>query len=137
MRRLIIIFLIIGVIATTSAYYYVRQIQQFIVLEEDVKVIDVEIDKRNHVLVSITLLNEGEPLILERASLVKIQVMFTIASSKFSTPIVLYKGNATKIPIGFQLDKEGADYFLYVFTNKGTAIRCKISYPTLEEIGWK
>lgn len=129
MRKLIIIFLIIGFVATTSVYYYVRQLQQSIVLEEDVRIIDIEIDRKNHVLVSITLLNEGEPLILEGTSLVKIQTMLTVASSKFSTPIVLYKGNATKVPIGFKLDVEGADYFLYVFTDKRTAIRCKISYP--------
>ncbi|MDH5806973.1 MAG: hypothetical protein QXW62_00130 [Candidatus Methanomethylicaceae archaeon] len=129
MRKLIIIFFIIGFITIISTYYYVRQIQQSIILEEDVKIIDIEIDKRNDILVSITLLNKGEPLILERISLVKIQTMLTIASSKFSTPIILYKENITKIPIGFKLDREGADYFLYIFTNKGTAIRCNISYP--------
>lgn len=131
MRKSIIvfIFLTVGLITTMAAYYYVRQAQQSVILEEDVKIIDVEIDRKNDVLVSITLLNEGEPLVLERTSLVKVQTMLTIASSKFSTPVVLYKGNATKIPIGFKLDVEGADYFLYLFTNKGTAIRCNISYP--------
>lgn len=131
MRKQIIIFtfLIIGLMATATTYYHIRQTQQFIILEEDVKIIDIEIDRKNHVLTSITLLNEGEPLILERASLVKIQTMLTVASYKFYPPIILYKGNITKVPIGFKLDVEGADYFLYIFTNKGTAIRCNLSYP--------
>ncbi|MCS7098231.1 MAG: hypothetical protein NZ922_04570 [Candidatus Methanomethyliaceae archaeon] len=126
---IIIIPLIIGAITIIFAYYYIRGFQESIVLEQDVSIISVEIDRRNHILTSVTLLNEGEPLILERASLVKIQTMLTIISSKFSTPIILYKGNLTKIPLAYPLDKEGADYFLYIFTNKGTAIRFKISYP--------
>lgn len=130
MRSLIIIILlIIGIGITIFSYYYTRSLQELIILEEDVSIMGVEIDRRNHILISVIILNEGEPLILERASLVKIQTMLTITSSKFPTPIILNRGNITKIPLGYPLDKEGADYFVYIFTNKGTAIRFKISYP--------
>lgn len=128
---LILALILIGVIGTAISYYYVRilQLQQELRLEENVKVMDVEIDRKNDMLLSVTLLNEGETLAIERARLVKIQTMLTVAESKYSPPITLYKGDKTKIPLAYPLDREGADYFLYLFTNKGTVVICKISYP--------
>ena len=127
--KLVIILLAAAILVTGAAYLYVRTQQSSIPLEQNVDVLGVEVNKRTAELVSVTLRNNGPTLILEGASLYKIQSGITLVSSKFSPPIILYTGNATKVPISYQLDKEGADYFLYLFTNKGTAIRCEISYP--------
>ncbi|TDA40138.1 MAG: hypothetical protein DSO08_00410 [Candidatus Methanomethylicota archaeon] len=127
--KAVIILLVAAILVTGAVYLYVRTQQSSIALEQNVEVLGVEVNKRTAELVSVTLRNNGPTLILEGASLYKIQSGITLVSSKFSPPIILYTGNVTKVPISYQLDKEGADYFLYLFTNKGTAIRCGISYP--------
>lgn len=127
--KLVIILIGVAILITCVTYVYIRTQQSSIVLEQNVSVVEVEINRRTAVLVSVVLLNNGPPLILDRASLVKIQSGITLVSSEFSPPIILYTGNVTRIPISYQLDKEGADYFLYLFTNKGSAIRCMVSYP--------
>lgn len=127
--KLVILLIVVAIAVVGAVYVYIRMQQASVVLEQGVEVVNVEVNKRTAVLVSVTILNNGPPLILERAGLVKIQSGITVASSKFSTPIILYTGNTTEIPLSYQLDKEGADYFLYLFTNKGTVIRCKVSYP--------
>ncbi|MDH5810719.1 MAG: hypothetical protein QXP73_00760 [Candidatus Methanomethylicaceae archaeon] len=127
--KLVIILTALAVVITGVTYAYIRTQQSSIMIEQNVDVVEIEVNRRTAVLVSVTLRNNGPPLILEGANLVKIQSGITLASSKFSPPIILYTGNVTKIPISYQLDKEGADYFLQIFTNKGTAIRCTVSYP--------
>ncbi|MBC7113592.1 MAG: hypothetical protein H5T34_06230 [Candidatus Methanomethyliales bacterium] len=127
--KVVIMLVVAAILVTGAVYLYIRSQQSSIVLEQNVDVLEVELNKRTAVLVSVTIRNNGPALILEGASLYKIQSGITLVSSKFSPPIILYTGNITKVPISYQLDKEGADYFLYLFTNKGTAIRCGISYP--------
>lgn len=127
--KIVIMLTVAAIVMVSLAYAYSRIQQSAITLEQSVDVVGVEINMKTAVLVSVTLLNNGPPLIIEGASLVKIQSGITLISSKFTPPIILYTANATKIPLSYQLDKEGADYFLYLFTNKGTAVRCKVSYP--------
>ncbi|MCX8182423.1 MAG: hypothetical protein N3D12_04835 [Candidatus Methanomethyliaceae archaeon] len=127
--KLVIILTALAIVITGTTYVYIRTQQSSIALEQNVDVVEIEVNRRTAVLVSVTLRNNGPPLILEGASLVKIQSGITLVSSKFAPPIILYTGNLTRIPISYQLDREGADYFLQLFTNKGTAIRCTISYP--------
>ena len=127
--KLIITLTALAIVVTGATYFYIRTQQSSITLEYNVDVMEIELNRRTATLVSVTLRNNGPPLILEGASLIKIQSGITLASSKFSPPIILYTNNATRVPISFQLDKEGADYFLLIFTNKGTAIRCTVSYP--------
>jgi hypothetical protein len=129
---IIIILIILGISLISLTFFYARKPYENIPLEKNVKILDIEIDRRNNIIMSITIYNEGDPLILEGASLVKIQAWITIISTKFSQPIIAYTNTSTKIPLGagYKLDPEGADYYLYIFTNKGTAIRCMISYPT-------
>ncbi|MGQ9759012.1 MAG: hypothetical protein ACUVQ5_00335 [Candidatus Methanomethylicaceae archaeon] len=127
--RQVILLIAVAIVISSAAYVYIRMQQTSILLEQNVEIIETEVNKRTAVLVSVTILNNGPPLILEGASLVKIQSGITLVSSRFSPPIILYTGNVTKIPLSYQLDKEGADYFLYLFTEKATAIRHKVSYP--------
>ncbi len=129
---IVIILLILGFSFISLTFFYAKKPYEGIPLEKDVKILDIEIDRRNHIVMSITIYNEGAPLILEGAALVKIQAWITIISTKFSQPIIAYTNTSTKIPLGtgYKLDPEGADYYLYIFTNKGSAIRCMISYPT-------
>jgi len=127
---LVLALVMVAVTATVASYAYMRSQQASIVEEKGISVTSLEVNKRSAVLVSVTLKNEGSAsLILESSTLVKVQSGIALTSSKFSPPIILYPGNETKVYLSYQLDKEGADYLLYIFTNKGTAVKCAVSYP--------
>jgi len=93
--KAVIILLVAAILVTGAVYLYVRTQQSSIALEQNVEVLGVEVNKRTAELVSVTLRNNGPTLILEGASLYKIQSGITLVSSKFSPPIILYTGNVT------------------------------------------
>lgn len=126
----IIAIVIAGVIISAAAALYLRGQQAALVEETGMSVSSVELNRRTNTLVGVNVTSSLDQQVgIKSASLVKIQSGITVASKEFSPPRQVAANSQSYIPIGFSLDPEGADYFLYLLTDRGTVVKHRISYP--------
>lgn len=129
-RALAIIAVVaVGITISALAVLYLRG-QSTLPEEGQLAVSGLEFNRRNNTLVGVNVTStSNSTLSIVGARLVKIQSGITVASKQFSPGVRVDPNSQAYVPIGFSLDPEGADYFLYLITDRGTALRCKVSYP--------
>ncbi len=121
---------IAGLAVSAIVTIYFRGQQSALGEETGLSVTGVELNRRTHTLVGVNVTSSlASETWIRSASLVKIQSGITVASTSFSPARQVSANSQSYIPIGFKLDPEGADYFLYLVTDRGTAAKQKISYP--------
>lgn len=126
----IIAAVIAGLALSAIAIVYFRGQQSALAEETGLSITGVELNRRTHILVGVNVTSSlSSDVGIRSASLVKIQSGITVASTSFSPVRQVSANSQSYIPIGFSLDPEGADYFLYLVTDRGTAVKQKISYP--------
>lgn len=121
---------VIGAIVSVAALVYLRGLQATLQEEAELSVTRLEVNRRANMLVGVNVTSTAVSAVgISGASLVKIQSGITVASVSFSQPKQVAPFSEAYVPIGFSLDPEGADYFLYLRTDRGTAIKYRLSYP--------
>ncbi|MEJ5293337.1 MAG: hypothetical protein WHS82_07045 [Candidatus Methanosuratincola sp.] len=126
----IVAAVIAGLVISAVAIVYFRGQQSALPEETGLSVTGVELNRRTHTLVGVNVTSSlGSDVGIRSASLVKIQSGITVASTTFSPARNIPANSQSYVPIGFGLDPEGADYFLYLVTDGGKAVKYRISYP--------
>ncbi|MDI9644411.1 MAG: hypothetical protein QFX35_04230 [Candidatus Verstraetearchaeota archaeon] len=130
-RGLVIIIMVaIGAIASAVVLSYLKGSQSSLQEEAELSVSGVELNRRANTLTGVNVTSSASSTVaINGASLVKIQSGITVASKSFPEHIQVAPSSQIYIPIGFSLDPEGADYFLYLKTDRGTVIKFRLSYP--------
>ncbi|MEN3007101.1 MAG: hypothetical protein ABC536_04940 [Candidatus Methanosuratincola petrocarbonis] len=126
----IIAVVIAGAIISAAALIYLKGQQAALVEETRITVSGVDLNRRTNTLVGVNVTSSLDQQVgIKSASLVKIQSGITVNSKVFSPSSQVAANSQSYIPIGFSLDPEGADYFLYLLTDRGTVVKHRISYP--------
>ncbi|MBC7121020.1 MAG: hypothetical protein H5T33_05530 [Candidatus Methanosuratus sp.] len=126
----IIAVVIAGLILSAATVLYLKGKQSALAEETGISVTGVELNRRMNVLVGVNITSSLDSTVgIKSASLVKIQSGIAVESTEFKPLRQVEAHSQAYIPIGFSLDPEGADYFLYLVTDRGTAVRHRLSYP--------
>lgn len=131
-RRTFMIFVLLAVVVSMSvvAYSFLKSQESAISIEPSMNITHYELNRKTSELVSVNITNfSNSSTTLVSAKMVKIQSGIAVSASTFQSPLSLAANSTIRIPLNFKLDPEGADYFIYVYTSKGTAIKGSISYP--------
>ncbi|MCQ5376820.1 MAG: hypothetical protein NO516_02085 [Candidatus Methanomethylicia archaeon] len=127
---IILVLLAVAVVASVSAYSFLRSQESAITIEPSMNITHYELNRKTSELVSVNITNfSNSSATLVSAKMVKIQSGIAVSSSTFQSPFSLVANSTIRVPLNFKLDPEGADYFIYIYTSKGTAIKGSISYP--------